>query len=339
MDKVNSREIWVDDVKVIACILVAVGHFLMSMIGEPDVFHDNDLCEWFVQAIYYFHVPLFFICSGYLYQKLNVIDSWNSWTKNILKKLLVLGVPYLTFSFITWGLKVLFSGTVNNQLNGLTETLFMRPTAPYWYLYSLFFIFLITPTFKDKNMQMAGIIISVMFKAVSLTGVNISIYAISTVLSNEIWFVIGMCLHIINFSERIKDKIWQKTGITCAVLFIISSIIVYIFNLSFWGKSFLLGFTACMAVLLLTAGITNSKQQNKVFGFLSKYTMPIFLMHTIFAATIRIALLKIGVYNVFIHFAAGIGISFMGPIMAAEIMKKIKGLEFFLYPGKFIKIR
>ena len=40
-----------------------------------------------------------------------------------------------------------------------------------------------------------------------------------------------------------------------------------------------------------------------------------------------------------IHVVLGLGISFIGPIIAAWIMKKTKWLEFFLYPNKFVKIR
>lgn len=69
-------------------------------------------------------------------------------------------------------------------------------------------------------------------------------------------------------------------------------------------------------------------------GFFAKYTMPIFLMHTLFAAPMRSVLLKIGVTNAAIHIALGLGISFAGPIVAAWIMKKTKWLEFFLYPNK-----
>ena len=64
----RTREKWVDDVKVIACILVVVGHFFMSMV-QSGILPDSNLHEWFITTIYYFHVPLFFICSGYLYQK------------------------------------------------------------------------------------------------------------------------------------------------------------------------------------------------------------------------------------------------------------------------------
>ena len=62
MEKIKQREIWVDNVKVIACILVVLGHFFQSM-TQADVLPANDLYQWFNQTFYYFHVPLFFICS------------------------------------------------------------------------------------------------------------------------------------------------------------------------------------------------------------------------------------------------------------------------------------
>ena len=70
---VKTREKWVDDIKVIACILVVLGHFFQSM-TKASIMPENDLYKWFNTTIYYFHVPLFFICSGYLYQKYSKED-------------------------------------------------------------------------------------------------------------------------------------------------------------------------------------------------------------------------------------------------------------------------
>jgi hypothetical protein len=66
--------------------------------------------------------------------------------------------------------------------------------------------------------------------------------------------------------------------------------------------------------------------------------MPIFMMHTLFAALFRVVLFKIGIQNIVIHVLLGIAVSFAGPIISAWIMRKSKWLEFCLYPGKFIKI-
>lgn len=169
MSQEKRREIWVDNVKVFACILVVLGHFFQSM-TQAKVLPANDLYKWFITTIYYFHVPLFFICSGYLYQKLSVVNDVQSWGKHILKKLLTLGIPYFTFSLATWVLKTLFSASVNREIGGLRDTMFFHPTSPYWYLYALFFLFIITPTFRNKTIAVIGLIIALGFKNLEILG-------------------------------------------------------------------------------------------------------------------------------------------------------------------------
>ena len=166
---VRTREKWVDDVKVIACILVVLGHFFQSM-TKANILPANDLYKWFNTTIYYFHVPLFFMCSGYLYQKYSKVNDFRSWKKNVAKKAWALGVPYVTFSTATWVLKTVFSSSVNDQIGGLGDTLLLHPTSPYWYLYALFFIFLITPTFSTVKMAVVGLAIAALAKTYILTG-------------------------------------------------------------------------------------------------------------------------------------------------------------------------
>lgn len=325
---VRTREKWVDDVKVIACILVVLGHFFQSM-TKASILPENDLYGWFNTTIYYFHVPLFFICSGYLYQKYSKVDGVGSWCRNVAKKALALGVPYATFTTATWVLKKVFSSSVNDQIGGLGDTLFLHPTAPYWYLYALFFIFLVTPTFSSVKAAVVGLIVALAAKALILTG-GYSVYAVSTVLSNEIWFVFGMS--ICAFNVQLKGK--RVQGTIFGLLFIILSIVVYTAEISGSVIYFAMGLLACVAVILMVAGF--EEKFGRGMNFLAKYTMPIFLMHTLFAAPMRSVLLKVGIENAVIHVVLGLGISFAGPIIAAWIMKKTKWLEFFLYPNKLI---
>ena len=326
---VKTREKWVDDVKVIACILVVLGHFFQSM-TKANILPENDLYQWFNTTIYYFHVPLFFICSGYLYQKYSNVNSVSSWCKNVAKKGIALGVPYATFTTATWVLKKLFSSSVNDQIGGLGDTLFLHPTSPYWYLYALFFIFLVTPTFSSVKTASVGLIVALAAKVLILTGGGYAVYAVSTVLSNEIWFVIGMS--ICAFNVQLKGG--KVQGTICGLLFIILSILVYTVEISGSVISFAMGLLACVAVILMVAG---GKRFGRGMDFLAKYTMPIFLMHTLFAAPLRSVLLKVGVTNAVAHVVLGLGISFAGPIIAAWIMKKTKWMEFFLYPNKLIR--
>lgn len=327
---VRTREKWVDDVKVIACILVVLGHFFQSM-TKANILPENDLYGWFNTTIYYFHVPLFFICSGYLYQKYSKVNSVGSWYRNVAKKVLALGVPYVTFTTATWVLKKVFSSSVNEQIGSLGDTLFLHPTAPYWYLYALFFIFLVTPTFSSVKVATVGIIVALAAKVLILTGMGYSVYAVSTVLSNEIWFVLGMS--ICAFNVQLKDR--KVQGTICGLLFIILSNLVYTAEIGSAAISFAMGLLACAAVIMMVAGF--EEKFGRGMKLLAKYTMPIFLMHTLFAAPLRSVLMKVGIENAVIHVVLGLGISFSGPIMAAWIMKKTKWLEFFLYPNKIIK--
>ena len=317
----KQREIWVDNVKVVACILVVLGHFLQSM-TKAKVLPANDLYQWFNQTIYYFHVPLFFICSGYLYQKLSVVNNVHSWGRNVLKKLLVLGIPYFTFSLATWFLKTLFSSSVNSKIGGLGDTLFLHPTSPYWYLYALFFLFLTTPTFRSKQMAIWGLIIALVFKVIGIIGGD-GVQVVSYILLNEIWFVIGMCLSIFDFRSSL-DKVGLLVPTIGGGLFLVLSIIVYMAGINQEIVSFLLGLLACGSIVAAIAKLYEDKNQSVLFGVLAKYTMPIFLMHTLFAAPLRTVLFKLEIQNAAIQVILGIAISFIGPMTAAIIMKKRK---------------
>mgnify|MGYP000614840063 FL=1 len=151
---------WVDNTKCIACILVVLGHFWMSMVVSG-ISKENVIYDFTIQSIYTFHVPLFFVCSGFLYQKSNRVHTIKSWNKNVLYKLLNLGVPYFTFTLITFLMKAVFSNSVNNQNGNIIRTLFISPIAPYWFLYALFFLFLVTPCMKTK--KQAEVLLAVAF--------------------------------------------------------------------------------------------------------------------------------------------------------------------------------
>lgn len=116
----------------------------------------------------------------------------------------------------------------------------------------------------------------------------------------------------------------------------IFSVVVYTAKISGGVIPFAMGLLACVAVILMVAGF--ERRFCRDMDFLAKYTMPIFLMHTLFAAPMRSVLLKLGIGSFVIHVVLGLGSSFVGPIIAAWIMKKTKWLEFFLYPNKFVKI-
>ena len=140
-------------------------------------------------------------------------------------------------------------------------------------------------------------------------------------------------MSICAFNVQLKGR--KVQGMILGLLFIVLSIVVYTAEISGSVISFAMGLLACIAIIMMAVGF--EEKFGKGMDFLAKYTMPIFLMHTLFAAPMRSVLIKVGIVNTVVHVALGLGISFAGPIMAAWIMKKTKWLEFFLYPNKFIR--
>ena len=140
-------------------------------------------------------------------------------------------------------------------------------------------------------------------------------------------------MSICAFDVQLKGK--RAQGTIVGLLFMILSVAVYMMGIHNDAVSFAMGLMACVAVISMVAD--SEAKFGKCVNFLAKYTMPIFLMHTLFAAPIRSLLLKVGIKNAVVHVVLGLGISIAGPIIAAWIMKKTKWMEFFVYPNKLIK--
>ena len=333
MPQGRKREYWVDNTKIIACFFVVIWHLYQSFV-KSDILVWGDVFEWFNQSVERFHVHLFFICSGYLYQQYTKMNSFGDKGRFTLKKLLELGVPFFVFCTALWALKTIFAGEINNEVGGIVSALFVSPLAPYWYLYCLFIIFLVTPLLKDAKTAVAVISIAVIMQITFIIGGNdITVYAVNALLKYELWFVIGMLMSYLKFS-KIKGSL--LLGIVTGALFVAVSIAVYVMNINFYGRDLIMGILACTCVISITKYFDNGKQ-SKIMAFLSKYTMPIYLMHTIFAAAGRSILFKLGIANPVIHIAAGLILGFAGPIIAMEVMKRLK-LDILAFPTKYIKL-
>ena len=336
MEQTHKREQWVDYVKLFACILVVLGHFAQSM-TLAQLADESRFYLWFNDTIYLFHVPLFFICSGYLYAKYSTVRDFKSYKNNIAKKALDLGVPYFSFSLITWVMKSLAASSVNLPVDSLAKSLFINPIAPYWFLLSLFLMFLITPTVSNKKEGTLLIIITIVFR-LSLIFISGKIPTfLAQLLNNYIWFALGMCFALIKTEALFNSVKAFSFSIAGISLFIAGTILIQHFDLNSNALDFILGLIMCCAVIVFIGFLCRKNKKIKILDFSAKYTMPIFLMHTIFAAAVRILLLKLSVTNIGLHILFGLTAGFAGPIIAAVIMNKTKYLEFFIYPRRVIK--
>ena len=328
------REKWIDVCKLTACILVVAGHLLRGL-SSAQIISENGIFGYLTTTVYFFHVQLFFFCSGYLYQS-RAKAGFSNHFKNAARKLLDLGIPYAFFSSAAYFLKTLFEDSVNHgNKRGLLEVLFVKPSAPYWFLYVLFFLFLVTPKFRKKKTAGIALGLSVILWALELVflyRVNIP-YAAEGIMEDLVWFVMGMYVAKAGF---MKEKV-TFLKVLPWLSFIPCSILIYVFGIYFPGLDLIMGTLGIGMTVTLSAFAARKIFRRGSTAYLVKYTMPIFLMHTMASPAARAVLLKAGITSAPVHLAAGMAAGIILPVTVAYIMKKTVALEFFLYPLKTAK--
>lgn len=333
----DRKILWVDCVKMIACVLVTLTHLYMSMAASGWI----DENAWYyclpVQSIYTFHVPLFFVCSGFLYQRKKTAPTMPEHIKSIKEKLLNLGVPYVTFSVITLLLKTIFSDYVNNQAPHFFSTLLWNPIAPYWYLYTLFWIIVFIPRQKDKKGLAAVFFLAVIAKLITTCTPTIESMPaiISKPAGNAVWFAAGMML---TEDTYFKALLQWKAAALALCLGMLLCVIFYreksnsVVLQTTIAVCFVYGLVCCICKADLG-------RMSRVIHKTRKYFMPVFLMHTIAAAGIRTVLLKLGITSSAVRMTMGALASFLIPVLAYEIADKAWFLQFWIEPSKALRRR
>lgn len=327
----QKRDKLVDCLKGYACFLVVFGHVIMG-IRKSGIAGGGIYGIYLEEFIWTFHVALFMFLSGYVY---NITGEWSAKgsRKNFLiHKFLNLGIPYLVFSAIYIIINSNIAG-VNNK-NALIDILYLwkTPVAQYWFIYALLGLFtLFTVLSGTLRSWQITLTLSALYYLAPIFGVSFGSFGAS--FSMALVFGLGASV-----PSLIIDR--QKTIIKIII------ILFQIFFVSFFVISDLcdltcvkqisqiLGITASIAFVSLLARI---QIVEKIFLFICKYSFPIYLLHTIFTAGIRIILFKMGIVCYFIHVLAGIAFGLAIPTITAYLSDKFLFIDFFFYPSKNIK--
>lgn len=336
-----KRYLWVDNLKLFACLLVVIGHLYMSIMAGGWISENNILYCWPVQTVYTFHVPLFFVCSGFLYQA-TAPDNWSvkKHIGNIKKKAIALGVPYVTFSSITLLMKNVFSAEVNNVAPPFLKTLLLEPIAPYWYLYTLFLLFCIIPTVtgdRKKNKLVGMTVLVCLIKVIYVGWLADKALPdlLAKVMTSAFWFCIGMLITEFPF-KRSKMASVVATG-----SIFVAGVISYFVYGSPNENRMVQFFFATIFVVAITY-FFQSKEHHKTNGLVShsvKYFMPVYVLHTIVAAGMRTVLLKVGISSGVLHFVIGLCVSVFVPICIYTIAEKHWWLLLWFEPIKALRIK
>ena len=281
-EKIN----YIDYSKGIAIFFVIFGHVYCG---------NNIITTWICS----FHVPLFFIISGFLL-KLNKNKDIKS---VILKKFKSLMVPYILFSIINILGYYLINGL---PYIGLRENIFNTITlfgvGALWFLPALFIsetLFLFEKNNISKNKYKALFYITIVFIIaififVSKGNYNSVIGKLTIVLVRSMvaLFFINIGYYLYKVINKINFKIYQIL-ILAAISIILSTLNGYV---DLWGVQFnnlpLYVFNSIIGSLLIIA-ITKKINHSKVLKFLGQNTLIIMATHQlILQAILKSSLIK-----------------------------------------------
>lgn len=330
----SNRIEYLDYSRAFACILVVIGHLLMSF--QDAGFIDNIFASFFRKTIYHFHVYVFIFCSGYLFQKsFTKYTDKRTYFKEKIIRCLDFAVTYVIFTFITYFIKTILSGNVNSEVEGsFLYILCHKPINQMWYLYAILFITFFAPLIRSKNNVYILLIIALcektLFCILSKHGISIPL-PVSYLLQHQTWFLLGMIWEYKNI------KVSSAKAFLLGGLFLFLSVIAFITDSRNHLLSFLLNFSGIVGTVEIIRCLTKkASSMSFVWRYLSKYMYQIYLMHTIFAAGIRIVLLKLSISNLWIHILFGLIFSFVVPVICAMVAEKITLLNIVFFPSKTI---
>ena len=337
----SNRESWIDVCKGIAIILVVIGHVKTSYINS-DLLNNAYVFNSIGTIIYSFHMPLFFLISGYLFS----CSSKKKCSFDIFKICISYGIPYIAFSVVLWFSKIIFSNLVNDTFS-VTDLLkiLIFPLSYLWFLYALLIIE-IAQTIVSKVSKSAAskfiIVIALFilrFVLIIFISDNSYIYDLGIVYAGKyyIYFVLGeYCISFLVLYLNKLSILRFSLFITFVCFALYCFLILRCLNhiLSNPIISFVLAIIGSILMLFISRKINKCK----LLELIGKNTMPIYLFHGFIISACRIILQKLNV-PLFLGFVPILICSCAGVFLSLFlyfIIHRIPVFDFFIYPKKYL---
>ena len=256
----NERLVWVDWAKALAIVMMVLGHGTAPAI--------------IIKYVYAFHMPAFFIISGYLYRP-----------KSFHKVLKSFGIPILVFGFINY----LFSFYVNLRAEGDSmlsfKTLLLIPLSfpGFWFIRTLFLARVISGDIIKKKYDLFIPILAVLS---ILTIICIEIGVINDLprwlfdlVHSYPFFVIGFLM------KKYKYSITQKPFLLIieTLFFLVVPCLFNKFDLGEhqFGPSYFIFMSLSVSSSLLFFNVCSILPQYKIVALLSEGTLVVLGVHRI----------------------------------------------------------
>ncbi len=219
----ETRNLYIDEVRGIAVILMIIGHCIQYGSGNSFLKQQLYFENWAFRAIYSFHMPLFALIAGYfLASSLQKRDS----CKVFKSRMLSLGLPILSWGTINYIILVLNQG-IDFGLTNIIKQIFWNYLGTLWFLWALMcctFVTIAIHKFCDGSLSAFGIILFVLLFLPEKYNIQYFCFLYPFFGLGYLWEK--------SFQGRLQKKLynWQHSLVTGVILLIIWGIMVGFFH-------------------------------------------------------------------------------------------------------------
>lgn len=339
----HPHDTWVRNLEATAALLIALGSLLTFAAGVGAI-PDAGVARWAQDCLFPLQFPVFFFCTGYLYQRYRTVRTRRAWVLNLRREAVVLLVPFAVFTLLG-----LATGSLTGTARTLTlpeaaRALLLEPVAPLGYFYTCFLLYAITPTPISRR-NAYGIVLAAVICKVAIVALwtlpstapaaAALPYAVSSVAENWIWFAGGIAIALLRALPlmRSREKAWAL-----GALWIAASIITFTAGWIGEASHAILDAIGIMWVVSLFSTLFRSGMQSRFYGFATRYTMAFWLMAPLCLRLLFFLLVSLGVPPVAPWACLGLGalVCFGAPVALMAGLSRLGSLGFIVYPGRYL---
>lgn len=312
----SKRETWLDGLKGFAIILVVLGHVLSGYL-DARTFSEAYVSFYHVRTwIYSFHMPLFFVISGYTFTLAYYRDG-KLRRSGFFRQMINLLWIYVLFCLLQWWVKQLVPDLVNEAYTEDTlKNMFLEPLGNFWYIYVLFVFYGLAALLKmprwpaQWGLLLGGI--AIVCADIHMDWTALTRYRI---LYHLCFFFLGTVL--CRYRAYLKNQ--KLMGVSA--MFLATAFVFYVF---LYARGWYANWKLLIALSTSYVMIWQFQKLGgcRVFQLCGRYCLEIYLLHTFFTAGLRTLLCQWGVtspwLSVWLNFLISMGASLLIAFLAGK---------------------
>lgn len=321
----SNINLHIETLRGFAIVLVVMGHVIGSASDGGMKVSDDSFLRYLYYSFEYLRMPLFTVISGWVYAlRPAVLDNA---VQFMVKKARRILIPMVFVGGLYYVVQSFVPGT--NYSNSLADIwqIIIFPYTFYWYLHSLFLVFLIMALVDGSKIMnsLRGLLL------VALVSILLLVYR-DTLITEEFpnyfgfkgaiylfpFFVVGVGI------QRFKPFFQQKTLSWLMALILLASLLVQ--QLAWFGiVPYHFSETSGLGLLIGLLGtivIFKSKLSIAPMVWIGNYAYTIFLFHSFGTSGGRIILHKLGIYNTPLIFFFSLILGLFLPIILEKGLKR-----------------